>query len=1316
VRRQQNRTQLAFEALSIEGGLLSPDWLSRLAQLQAGLQSESDYRVLKGLNLRDEIGRFWRVAQAHARNFETGLARHADADALARTFVTALLREVFGFTSLAPTDALVRDGRSFPLGHVALGGKVPVVIAPADSGLDTLAPRFGEDGKRRSAFGLVQEFLNATDEALWGVACDGTTLRILRDNASLTRPAWIEADLARIFREERYADFAALWLLVHESRFGTPTSTPSECPLESWRTAGREEGTRAREHLRRGVEAALKDLGQGFLSHPDNGALRAALEKGELTLDGYFQQLLRLCYRLIFLLTAEEREVLHPPAADAATKGRYAAGYSLRRLRERSTRRSAHDRFSDLWEGQRIVLRGLARGAPKLALPALGGLFAEAQCPHLDAAKIENRFLLAGVFHLSWLREETGLSRVNWRDMGPEELGSVYESLLELVPQISNAGRTFGFATGDETRGNARKTSGSYYTPDSLVQVLLDSALDPVIKDAIAAHPENPVGALLSLSIVDPACGSGHFLLAAARRLAAQVARLEANGTPSAAQYRHALRQVVARCIYGVDLNPMALELCRVSLWMEAVEPGLPLSFLDSHLQHGNSLLGATPELLAKGIPDAAWEPIEGDDKKVASALRKRNKGRGQVQGTFSTLWSALPADDGTEVTRAVEALDRAPEDDLDAVIGKARTWEEIRASAAYRHQKFVADTWCSAFMWPKVVGPEAEAAPTNDLWHQIRDQKGTVPPSTRATVEALTAQYRFFHWHLAFPQVFRRGGFDVALGNPPWETLSPDAKEFFSTYDPQIRFQSKADQDQTIESLCKSPVIATAWERTRRELFASAQFMRDSGRFTLFASGNLGKGDFNVFRMFVEFAMRSVRPGGFAAQIVPDGIYAGANSMAIRAELFAKYSWNLLLGFENARGVWFPGIHSAAKFALYSARREVASTALRAAFLIRSEEQLRATLAGGLMRIPLSVVREFSPDALAVMEFRGQYDIDLATKMYGRWPRFGEITDQYPRRVYMREIELGHDRDLLTEDPRGVPVYEGRMVTQWDHRAKIYAAGRGRAAEWPETAFGDSRKAICPQWFVPEHKLPERTRPRVASFRMGFCDVASPTNERALVAALIPSGCIAGHSVPTFVYPAGEEWQYLIWLCAANSFAMDYLVRQKVSLHMSFAIMDTLPFPRVGIDSTWTRELVIRALRLTCTGSEMNGFWNQIASETGWVTPTPVDGAPPGEQDPVRRRTLESEVNAIVARELFDLTRSELDAILETFPIVKKNDEKVHREYRTKRLILEIYDELAVAARTGRPYLSRLDPPPADPRVAHAGSTRPARAIKESS
>lgn len=776
-RRGGKPTQLAFEALAIEGGLLSPDWLARAAQLEAGGQSEADYRIPKGLNLRDEIGRYWRIAQALWSDLSSGreaaASDEAQLGALAERFVTTLLRDCFGFASIGKVEPAELDERLYPIGHAALEGRVPVVIAPAGMGLDALSPSFGDGTRRRSAFGLCQEFLNAEDGALWGLASDGERLRILRDNASLTRPAWIEADLGRIFTEERYADFAALWLLAHETRFGRPGQPVTECSLEAWREAGREEGTRAREQLRHGVEEALAALGQGFLAHADNQSLRTVLSSGALTKEAYFQELLRLAYRLIFLLTVEERGVLHPDAGEGesteAARKLYAEGYGLRRLRERAVKRSAHDRHHDHWETVKIVFGGLADGESRLALPALAGIFAKDQCPTLDEARLENRFLLLALFRLSWLREDAGLARVNWRDMGPEELGSVYESLLELVPQITEGGRAFSFATGAETKGHARKTTGSYYTPDSLVQVLLDSALEPVVEQTIAEHPSDAVDALLSLSVVDPACGSGHFLLAAARRLAAHVARLQADGTPSAAEYRHALRQVVGRCIYGVDLNPMAVELCKVSLWMEAVEPGLPLTFLDSHIRHGNALLGTTPELMEKGIPDDAWKPIEGDDKKVASALKKRNKDSAQGQRGLDTLWSKPKADEADELREAIAALESAPDVDAAALAAKESRWQELLDSKAYQHQKLVADAWCAAFVWPKQPGPLAEAAPTNELWRQIRDGQGHPPELTVKTVNELAEQYTFFHWHLAFPQVFGRGGFDVVLGNPPF-------------------------------------------------------------------------------------------------------------------------------------------------------------------------------------------------------------------------------------------------------------------------------------------------------------------------------------------------------------------------------------------------------------------------------------------------------------------------------------------------------------------------------------------------------------------
>ena len=1307
---RRSDAQLAFDAIAIEGGLLSPEWLARAAQLDAGGQGEADYRIPKGLNLRDEVGRYWRIARALWTEFEAGRGKtgsdEVHARALSNKFVVPLLRDCFGFGTIQPVPPAEAEGRAFPIGHSALEGRVPVVIGPAGIGLDTFSPLFGDGGRRRSAFGLCQEFLNAEDAALWGIVTDGTLLRVVRDNASLTRPAWLEADLSRIFTEERYADFTALWLLIHETRFGRPDQPVTECSLEAWREAGREEGTRAREQLRHGVEDALVALGQGFLAHPDNHVLRSSLTSGAVTKDAYFQELLRLAYRMIFLLTVEERGVLHAGDASEEACKLYAEGYSLRRLRDRSVKRGAHDRFHDGWDAVKIVLRGLAKGEPRLGLPALAGLFAEDQCPTLDGSRLENRFLLRAVFRLSWLREPSGLSRVNWRDMGPEELGSVYESLLELVPQIAEGGRAFSFATGAETKGHARKTSGSYYTPDSLVQVLLDSALEPVIERTVAEHPDNPVDALLSLSVVDPACGSGHFLLAAARRLAAHVARLQAGGTPSAPEYRRALRSVVGRCIYGVDLNPMAVELCKVSLWMEAVEPGLPLTFLRSHIRHGNALIGTTPDLMANGIPDDAWKPIEGDDKKVASALKKRNKQAPKGQRSLESLWSQPSKAGEEELRRAVSALEAASDATVEQLAAKQTSWEELLTSAVYQREKLVADAWCAAFVWPKHGGSLGDAAPTNDVWLQIRDGQGRTPGLTAKTVDELAKEYNFFHWHLAFPQVFASGGFDVVLGNPPWEELTPSAKEFFSIYDQSIRFQDKAGSAAVAARLLEDVSISEAWTEYRRSSYGQIHFLKSSGRYVLFAPGNLGKGDFNVYRMFVETAMYLVRRDGYCAQFVPDTMYCGATTMAIRRALFETFEWTLLVGIENAKEGWFKGVDSRAKFCLYSAKKGAQTQTVRAVFNVRSRTELVAEL-GSTEPIEISpeTVAAFSPDALSIAEISSVADLKLAVRMQCAWPPFANEAKEQPLHRHMREVDMTNDSSLFQDLGPGLPVYEGRMVSQFDHRAKGYQSGRARSAVWTDYAFSDPAKSITPQFFVRPDDLPDKLGRRPFSYRVGFCNIASPTNERTLVAALIPAGAVCGNKVPTITFDAGFEWYAMLWLAVANSFAMDFIVRKKVSLTMTNTIVDSLPFPRLPDSDPRVRLLVPLAARLCCVGQEMQGYWDALAS-LGWVRP--LDVSADGLVDEAAREVAVAELNAAVAIAIFGISRDDLGYILDTFPIVRKRDEKAHGEYRTKRVILEIYDEMAEATRSGKPYETRLDPPPADPRVAHPANTRP--------
>src|ERR1700730_5716612 len=315
-RQSRRAARLDFAGLEIVGALLTPDIVARLAAFEANDQSEESYDIPAGLKLRDEIARYYRIGEALWSRFE---ATRGQSVAASERFVLDLLRQCFGFASIEPRSITRLGEREFPVRHAALGGRVPIVIAPAPadgarrSGVDESLPQFGDSSRRRSATLLLQEYLNAEGDACWGLVSDGVTLRLMRDSLSLTRPAWIEANLSKIFSEGLFPDFSALWLLIHQSRFGQADAPVSDCALERWRERGRTDGVTAREKLRQGVEAALLELGQGFIENPANGALRQALSEGTLSGHAYFEQLLRVIYRLIFLFAAEDRGLLHPP-------------------------------------------------------------------------------------------------------------------------------------------------------------------------------------------------------------------------------------------------------------------------------------------------------------------------------------------------------------------------------------------------------------------------------------------------------------------------------------------------------------------------------------------------------------------------------------------------------------------------------------------------------------------------------------------------------------------------------------------------------------------------------------------------------------------------------------------------------------------------------------------------------------------------------------------------------------------------------------------------------------------------------------------
>jgi len=1155
-KRTRSAPALSFEALTVEGGLISPAMLARIAAHQADGQTEADYGVPKGLTLRDEIARYFRIGQAL---FASLAASETPSHAATVKFIEELLRDVFGFADLKRVGSRTLGDRQFAVTLEGLSGRVPIVVVPPSDELDRPSEHLPTDGRKRSAASAIQDWLNASEECRWGLCSNGFRLRLVRDNQSLTRPAFIEADLRTIFEEENFADFTALWLLVHASRFGRPGTSPADCALERWREAGQKEGVAARDRLRDGVEAALLSFGNGFLAHPDNGPLREKLHSGALPLSDYFGQLLRLVYRLIFLLAAEDRDLLHPPGTSAIARKLYAQGYSLASLREAAVRRVAWDRHHDRWEGLKITFAALMRGEKRLGLPALDGLFAPGTLPDLENLKLANRALMEAIYRLAWLKDDSGLVPVNWRDMETEELGSVYESLLELTPQLNGGGRQFKFAEGGEAKGHARKTTGSYYTPDSLVQALLDSALDPVLdrieaeagnqavgsrqpaverreaRNASTAESRLPTAedALLGVRVLDPACGSGHFLLAAARRIATRLAQARTQGLASPADYRHALRDVVRACIHGVDRNPMAVELTKAALWIETVEPGKPLGFLDANIRCGDSLFGVFDlKALADGIPDAAYKPLAGDDKEAARHYAQKNR---REKAERERIAKGFGFNRQRDLMRDFAELRKMPEDTPEEIAAKAARLKALTAKGAAGWTLARAcDLYVAAFLAPKVAHPQtagpdglprrgAETVPTSGtVWELLR---GVQPYGLLVQeAERALAGARPFHWPLEFPDVMAAGGFDVVLGNPPWERIKLQEQEFFAARDPEIaQAPNAAARGKLIGKLkeaapgTRERALYEEFEAAKRAAEASSVFARveaeDGGRFPL-----TGRGDVNTYALFAELFASLASKRGRAGVIVPTGIATDATTAPFFAALVEKKRLAQLIDFEN-RARLFPAVDSRMKFCLLTLGHDEKQSGF--AFFLTDPRQL----AEPERRFTLSAedIARINPNTKTAPVFRSRADAELTAKIYARVPVLvNEAVGSRHPAVEKSEGNPTADARLPTADPgnpwavsfmamfhmsndsglfrtaaqlaeagfvregsdwvrgnrvsgvgsgapqsaatpqsphptpeRYVPLYEAKMIHQFDHRWATYAAiGSGQS----EMGSGDSR------------------------------------------------------------------------------------------------------------------------------------------------------------------------------------------------------------------------------------------------------------------
>lgn len=1287
----------AWPSLTVEGNLIAP---AQIEELTRKAESESEplrqlYGIRKGLTLREEIALAFRVGQSHLDSFLRLVEPSAEAT---RRFVLGFLQQVLGFNDLEPLAG--------PVAFLA-GGRVPVVVVPPDERLDRRSPTLSTDRSRSPAYAL-QDYLNEQDDCLWGLVTNGLQIRLMRDNASMTRPAFIEADLGQIFANEDAASFAAFWLLFHRASFGVPGTPSTECELERWREAGSKQGEAARDRLAGQVEQALRILGTGFLeANPD---LAQQLRSGEVRLTDWFNELLRLVYRLIFIMVAEDRDLLHIPDASAEARKLYAEGYSLTHLREQCFRAANWDRHFDRYEGVKVVFRALTHGEPALGLPALGGLFAPGQLPHLERACLRNRAFMEALYKLSWLPGRAGVAPINWRAMETEELGSVYESLLELQPQLGEGGTTLIFANNaTEQRGNQRKTTGSYYTPDSLVQALLDTTLDPVL-NRVEAQEQDSEAALLKLSVLDPACGSGHFLLAAARRIATRLARIRTDGTPSPSDFRHALRDVSRHCIYGVDRNPMAVELTKVALWIETVDPGRPLGFFDAQIRCGDSLLGVFDlKVLEEGIPDAAYKPLTGDDKAVAKYYAAKNR---REKAERDRIASGFGFNRHRDLTQQFAELRAMPEETVEQIEAKARRLRDLtrQGAAAYTLAR-ACDLYVAAFLaakrvLPQTAGPNglprrgAETVPTSGtVWELLRGVQpyGLLIQEAERALEGV----HVFHWPLEFPDVMGRGGFDVVIGNPPWERIKLQEQEFFATRSPEIAgAPNKAARDRLIKSLetagegTREHAIFEAFVAAKRLAEATSEFVRvaaeDGGRFPL-----TGRGDVNTYALFAELFARLARER--AGVIVPTGIATDATTAPFFASLVETKRLARLVDFENREAV-FPSVHRSYKFCLMTLGRNEAEA--RFAFFLTDPAQI-ADSERNFTLSPETISR-LNPNTRTAPVFRSRADAELTAKIYSHAPvlideskgkdgnpwgvsfarLFDMSNDSHFFRTAKQLYEDGFVRegtDWIRGSERYVPLYEAKMIHQFDHRWASYDESGESSfdvglADKQNPAFEPS-----PRYWVPETEVESRLSAKGWSrgWLMGWRDITNATNERTVIATVFPRAGV-NHKMPLFFveFPPSKK---VCLLANMNSLTFDFAARQKVGgTNLAFFYLKQLPvLPPTFYTGKILSFIHARVLEIVYTSNSLTSF----VCDLGY-------GGLPVQWNEDRRERLRAELDAFYAR-AYGLTRDELRYILdpadvkgpdypsETFRVLKEKEIRGFGEYRTRRLVLEAWDRM---------------------------------------
>ncbi|MDR0938846.1 MAG: restriction endonuclease [Mediterranea sp.] len=1092
--------------------------------------------------------------------------------------------------------------------------------------------------RRKSPHATMLEYLNNT-ECVYGIVANGQTLRLIRNTGQLVKLVYLEFDLRRMLEEDKYTEFCLLFRLLHASRFRMAGDDP--CVMDQYFNLSIESGNRIRDGLSAAAQQAMELIGQAAVRGEGEGndRLRAGLADGTLSVTEFNKELTHLIYRLLFLFIIEDRglvyqfpTITHPDYGRIRRQydiyKRYYAASRLRQLSELSYLRN--HRYADLWQGLMDTFHLFEQGGfgGRLGIKPLGGvLFGKETLRYLRRCTVCNDRLLEALGTLNVFTDERGNRvKINYSSLDVEEFGSVYEGILEKRPYVTQAPDAsnwqFGFVGGLD-----RQSTSSYYTRPDLVQNLIRTTLEPVIKERVAraATPDEQVASLLRLKVCDAACGSGHIVLAMARTIAWYVCSIRTGeDNPASPDYREALREVIQKCVYAVDLNPDAVELCKVVLWIEGYCAGKPLSFLDHHIRCGNSVLGvANLDELLRGVPQEAFAAT---DKETLRRIRKINAEAlkdiellhdGKEAGVQITLFSGDYAiqhisSEQVSLGTQVREIAQLPENSLLEELTKQHKWEDLMQSPRVECLRRACDLYTYAFY--KQFTPD-------EVEEEVREEDGdkfTLPPIpyTRTVYQALeeikyleepldnfmpltddfkeeivqaARQHRFFHWCVEFPEIFAdNGGFDVMCGNPPWDKIKVEDKKWFESQGRTdiVNAGTAAQRKQAITNLpLTAPDLYKTYQTALHDAEALSRFIRFSERFPLTATG-----DIDLYPLFAELCLSfSKETWGL---VLPTGIAVNDSNKDFFAKLVNENRLVSLYDFENREALF--DIHRMFKFCLLTAGKEQSAPRIVSGgfFLTRLDHLLDPNRIYTLQTDDIAL---FSPNTKTCPIFRTSRDAALTKKIYQNaevlineaersnpWEvKFGRMidmsNDSHLFRTYAQLMASGatlRGNRFTLDDTIYVPLYEGKMIWHYNHHHGTWPTTE---KERPSTISSPSLKelqdanhAIMPWYWVPLDEVRKRliktdSKGKVLwewkhKWLIGFRDITRTADQRTFITSGIPDASGVGNTA-TLLFAERGGMPGASLLGMLSSLTFDYVARQKIGgTHASISFVKQFP------------------------------------------------------------------------------------------------------------------------------------------------------------